>query len=456
MKFISLFLSLILSTQPALAAGPVIWNGQFSKSLAQSGFQHFSNRQIRDCGAVDPSAGAGIAASEGSLCQYDAGVTGTLYVKSAAADTGWTNVLTSSSGWSLSGNAGTTAGTNFLGTTDAQSLVLKANNTEWLRMLTTGEIGIGIAAPTAKLHQDSGNATATYHKFTAGTTTGVTSTDGFDVGIDTSGNAQVRQREALPLGFFTNNTEKMTILSDGKVGMGITVPTESLHVYGTSGGVTFLMEGDGTGSDLTNARYSGNTNAPANSFRKSRGTKAVPAVVQSGDGIGTIDFTGYDSAAYRTMARIQAFADATVSSGDAPGRLTFSTTLDGASSASERMRITNAGFVGIGTTVPGSRLSVTGSYSGAVTNLSADTTLDSTHQIVTVDDSAATRTITLPDCLAAIIGRTYRIKKMSASNSTVVARSSADLIDGATSVTITQQYGARDFVCTAAAVWSIY
>jgi hypothetical protein len=36
--------------------------------------------------------------------------------------------LSSTSGWSLSGNGGTTAGTNFLGTTDAQGLVFKVNN----------------------------------------------------------------------------------------------------------------------------------------------------------------------------------------------------------------------------------------------------------------------------------------------------------------------------------------
>lgn len=36
-------------------------------------------------------------------------------------------------GWALTGNAGTTAGTNFLGTTDAQPLELRVNNTRFLR-----------------------------------------------------------------------------------------------------------------------------------------------------------------------------------------------------------------------------------------------------------------------------------------------------------------------------------
>jgi hypothetical protein len=56
------------------------------------------------------------------------------------------------SDWSLAGNAGTTAGTNFIGTTDAQDLVIKTNNTERARILTTGELGLNESSPTATLH----------------------------------------------------------------------------------------------------------------------------------------------------------------------------------------------------------------------------------------------------------------------------------------------------------------
>jgi hypothetical protein len=43
-----------------------------------------------------------------------------------------------------------------------------------------------------------------------------------------------------------------------------------------------------------------------------------------------------------------------------PGRLVFSTTADGAASPTERMRITSAGFVGIGTSNPSAVLNVVG------------------------------------------------------------------------------------------------
>lgn len=84
-----------------------------------------------------------------------------------------------------------------------------------MTILATGLVGIGTTAPAVKLHQDGGNATATYHKFTAGTTTGLLSTDGFDVGIDASGNAEIRQRENLPMYFYTNNALALTLAATG-------------------------------------------------------------------------------------------------------------------------------------------------------------------------------------------------------------------------------------------------
>jgi len=47
--------------------------------------------------------------------------------------------------WSLTGNSGTTAGTNFLGTTDAQDLRFYTNNSERARILSTGTIGVNSA-----------------------------------------------------------------------------------------------------------------------------------------------------------------------------------------------------------------------------------------------------------------------------------------------------------------------
>ncbi len=53
--------------------------------------------------------------------------------------------------WKLTGNAGTTAGTNFLGTTDNISLSFKTNNTERMRILSDGNVGIGTTTPAHNL-----------------------------------------------------------------------------------------------------------------------------------------------------------------------------------------------------------------------------------------------------------------------------------------------------------------
>ncbi|WP_329805619.1 tail fiber domain-containing protein [Flavobacterium facile] len=63
----------------------------------------------------------------------------------------WTT-FTSGTGWSINGDAGTTPATNFLGTTDAQDFVIATNNTERIRVKTTGNVGINQTNPTAKLH----------------------------------------------------------------------------------------------------------------------------------------------------------------------------------------------------------------------------------------------------------------------------------------------------------------
>lgn len=61
-------------------------------------------------------------------------------------------VTLSSSGWSLLGNAGTAVASNKVGTTDAQALSIVTNNTEAIRILSNGNVGIGTNAPSTKLH----------------------------------------------------------------------------------------------------------------------------------------------------------------------------------------------------------------------------------------------------------------------------------------------------------------
>ena len=52
--------------------------------------------------------------------------------------------------WHITGNAGTNATTNFIGTTDNLPLIFRTNNAERMRILSTGNMGIGINSPLQK------------------------------------------------------------------------------------------------------------------------------------------------------------------------------------------------------------------------------------------------------------------------------------------------------------------
>jgi len=61
--------------------------------------------------------------------------------------------------WETFGNAGTVAGTNFLGTTDAVDFVTKTNNLERMRILSSGKVGIN-TTPAMRLDVTDASTTA--------------------------------------------------------------------------------------------------------------------------------------------------------------------------------------------------------------------------------------------------------------------------------------------------------
>jgi hypothetical protein len=88
-----------------------------------------------------------------------------------------------------------------------------------------------------------------------------------------------------------------------------------------------------------------NSYGPALALNASKGSPATPAAVSSGGDLGFLTFNGYDGANFIPGAHIAAFVDGTPGANDMPGRLVFSTTADGASSPTERMRITSDAYV---------------------------------------------------------------------------------------------------------------
>jgi hypothetical protein len=94
---------------------------------------------------------------------------------------------------------------------------------------------------------------------------------------------------------------------------------------------------------------------------RTRGALGAYDVVASGDQLGVIRFTGGDGSAMISAAEILALVDGTPGTNDMPGRLVFSTTADGASTPTERMRISSNGSINIATA--GAR--ITGDFSNA-------------------------------------------------------------------------------------------
>jgi len=85
-------------------------------------------------------------------------------------------------------------------------------------------------------------------------------------------------------------------------------------------------------------------------YRSASGVVGTQGAVVSGADLGAINFFGDDGTAFISAAQILAEVDGTPGTNDMPGRLLFSTTADGASSPTERMRINNSGQVLIGNT----------------------------------------------------------------------------------------------------------
>jgi hypothetical protein len=104
---------------------------------------------------------------------------------------------------------------------------------------------------------------------------------------------------------------------------------------------------------MTFIRNSANTGSPTLSLCKTRGTSnGSNTAAQNGDDLGFIAFQGADGTDFVAGAYIYAQVDGTPGANDMPGRLVFSTTADGASSPTERMRISADGSVLVGATSP--------------------------------------------------------------------------------------------------------
>ena len=212
-----------------------------------------------------------------------------------------------------------------------------------------------------------------------------------------TGNALVVEDSANP------DATPFVISAAGNVGIGTTTPGAALDVVGTS----FVQ----------NTRFNSTT---AFVVRRANGTAASPTVVLNNENQ-ILRFDFYDGTTYLPGAGIFAEVDGTPGTNDMPCRLIFSTTADGAASLTERMRITNAGNVGIGVSAPVNRLQISGSFGrGAPVTKTGNFTLADTENWI-ICNGAGSITATLP-AASSWTGREVMIKTIAAQ--TVVSASS--------------------------------
>jgi hypothetical protein len=238
-----------------------------------------------------------------------------------------------------------------IGSTGAGYLALLTGNSERLRITSAGLVGIGTTAPDVNLVVEAATGDATLRVHAAENNSGsdpililessndfAESTIEFKDSSGTGGAIRYNHGDNA-LRFQTNGTsERARIDSSGRLLVGTSTNNASYKLQ--------IVHTDATGVLL--GCFNGGTNYL--STLSSNGSEASKTVVSSGHELFTINATGYDGSANRTAATISAQVDGTPGAGDMPGRLVFSTTADGASSPTERMRINASGQTLIGKT----------------------------------------------------------------------------------------------------------
>jgi len=176
------------------------------------------------------------------------------------------------------------------------------------------------------------------------------------------------------LGLSTGGVHRALVDGSGRVLVGGTDARANL--YNTSTTAALQVEGTTTSTSIGALfRNSNDTGGGALVLGKTRGTAVgATTVVQSGDSLGSISFQGSDGTQFVEAASISVVVDTTPGADDMPGRLVFSTTADGASTPTERLRLDSNGQIILGSlgTAAAPTLTLTGDLNTGIYSPGAD------------------------------------------------------------------------------------
>jgi hypothetical protein len=297
---------------------------------------------------------SGTSASAADLKLYEDTDNGTNYVAFKSPASVASNVT-----WTLPSADGT----------NGQALTTNGSGTLAFSSVTTAPGGstTQVQYNNAGAFAGSSNLTFDGTNLTSGGT--VTATKLIPTGNVTAGNGMYLPTTNT-LAFSTDGSERMRILSGGKVLINATTDRDKWD-NSTIGSNLLQVERSVSGGN-SSISIATNPGTSADVFSllllgRSRGTANNDyTAVASGDGLGAISFQGADGTEFVEAASIRGHVDGTPGANDMPGRLMFFTTPDGSATSTERMRITSAGNVGIGTSSPAVPLDVVAQTSASI------------------------------------------------------------------------------------------
>lgn len=299
--------------------------------------------------AAQRTAISATAASDYGLLVYQTDGTAGFYYWDGTV---WRYLLASgggAAGWTTNGNAGTTFGTNFLGTTDAVGLDIRTSNAIRMSILSSGYVGIGTTNPTRPL-QVVGSGVGLH-------TASFLNTTGYGVAIGSTTGSVFGSIQAFDNNLASSAPLVLQTALGGYVGIGTTTPSTHLEVSAADQRTAITVVNT-SGTAARNPRvniynYNSFGGSPVLQFHNMRGTSAAPAATQLSDALGNVDFGGHDGSALYDGAQIQGIATENATATNHGSAIAFTNKANGSTSMVERMRIDQSGHIGIGITTPG-------------------------------------------------------------------------------------------------------